>query len=114
MTLSYLTFWQRNTIPTYLDPSEITTGRVEFDGSRCTLCGICSRCCPVGSIVVPKTKGQVPCVREAGADMYLCFACGNCVSACPHRAVTLTRRYTTHTWYNRLCRTPEMTYPKRY
>jgi formate hydrogenlyase subunit 6/NADH:ubiquinone oxidoreductase subunit I len=112
--MAYLTLWERFRVPTSLDPREITTGRVEFDPERCTLCGICARCCPVGSIVVPKAKGQVPRVLEGGPDMYLCFACGNCVSACPHDAARLARRYTTHTRYNRLCRTPELTCPKRY
>ncbi|MBI4862967.1 MAG: 4Fe-4S binding protein [Candidatus Riflebacteria bacterium] len=92
----------------------MTTGMVEFDRDRCTLCGICARCCPVGSIVVPTTRGEVPHVASGGPDIYLCFACGNCVAACPHHAATLKRRYTTHTYYNRLCRAPEMTYPRRY
>jgi formate hydrogenlyase subunit 6/NADH:ubiquinone oxidoreductase subunit I len=112
--VAYLNWVQRFRIPTYLHAREITTGRVEFDPEKCTLCGICARCCPVGSIVVPRSKGEAPHVVSGGPDIYLCFACGNCVSACPRDAVLLKRRYTTHTYYNRLSRTAEMTTPKRY
>ncbi len=112
--MAYLSFRRRNPVPTYLDPAEITTGEVEFDPSRCTNCGICAQSCPLGSIHVPETKGEIPRLAQAGPDIYMCFGCGNCVSVCPYEAASLKRLYTTHTRYNRLSRAPVLTGPKRY
>jgi ferredoxin len=113
--VAYLSFWERNRVPTYLDPSEISTGQIEFDSEKCTNCGICEECCPIGTITVPdKSTGLLPYLNQAGDDMYMCFGCGNCVSVCPHDAAILKRLYTTHTWYNRLTRAPELAGPKRY
>jgi len=111
--MAYLPFLERNIIPTFLDADSISTGQIEFDPDKCTNCGICEDCCPIGTIVVPETG--LPYVHEAGAaDVYMCFGCGNCESVCPHDAVKLTRLFTTHTWYNRLTRAQVLTEPKKY
>src|SRR3954469_5843655 len=63
--MAYLPFLERNIIPTFLDADSISTGQIEFDPGKCTNCGICEDCCPIGTIVVPETG--LPYVHEAGA-----------------------------------------------
>lgn len=109
-----LGFLERWIIPSYLSPDEITTGLVEFDADACRRCGVCAGCCPTAAITVPKAKVGAPSLLSLSEDMYVCFACGNCVSSCAHDAVVLKRRYTAHSYFNRMSRAPEMTYPKRY
>lgn len=115
--MNHLSPLQRWKLPDYIDSSSIQTGKVEFDPEACNACGRCARSCPVGSIIVPKAseKAENPThVIEAAPDLFMCIACSNCYSVCPENAVTIVRRYTTHYYYNRLFRAPEMMPPKKY
>ena len=115
--MQYLSPWRRWTMPNYFDARQIQTGKIEVDAIRCTACGRCARCCPVGSIIVPKAsqrEREPTHVLEAGPDLFMCFACSNCVTVCPEDAITLSRRYTAHFYFNRLFRTSEMTPPRKY
>jgi formate hydrogenlyase subunit 6/NADH:ubiquinone oxidoreductase subunit I len=115
--MQHLSLRRRWKLPHYFDAREIQTGKVEFDPVTCTACGRCARSCPVGSIIVPKASERTnnPAhVLEARPDLFLCFACANCFTVCPENAVTVSRRYTAHFYFNRLFRTSEMTPPRKY
>lgn len=112
-----LAFRQRWSLPHYFDPGGIQTGKMDFDMDKCTTCGKCRRACPVGSIIVPKYSerhGSPTRILEPLPDMFMCFACTNCVTVCPVDAIAPARRYTAHSYFNRLFRLPEMTPPRRY
>lgn len=115
--MQYLSLRRRWKLPHYFDAHEIQTGKVEFDPATCNACGRCARCCPVGSIIVPKASErarETTHVLEAGEDLFMCFACANCLTVCPEDSITISRRYTAHYYFNRLFRLPEMTPPKKY
>lgn len=115
--MTHLSFWRRWNLPHYFKASHIQTGKVDFDPETCTACGKCARCCPVGSIIVPKPSQRASSpthVLEAGPDLFMCFACSNCYSVCPEGSVVISRRYNAHYYFNRLFRTSELTPPRKY
>ena len=64
------------------EPFSGTRGHIVFDVEKCTLCGACSRICPVNAIAVDKEKG------ELRYDPFKCIYCGNCVQTCPRQGVS--------------------------
>lgn len=45
------------------------------------VCGVCSRACPYGAIVIEEGKA-------ASVTVAKCHGCGGCVAECPHNAIT--------------------------
>lgn len=60
--------------------------RITVDQERCKQCGICSKICPAG-IIVMNGKGSFPFVPEA-SEMR-CISCGHCETACPEAGLTV-------------------------
>lgn len=58
---------------------------INFDASKCNLCGICMGKCPFGSISI-ESNGIT--VDET------CRVCGVCVKLCPEKALTFTQKST--------------------
>jgi len=50
---------------------------------RCSLCGICEKSCPYGTIHANKDAGILEIDEEK------CFHCGLCVTRCKLRAMTM-------------------------
>ncbi|MBI5969303.1 MAG: 4Fe-4S binding protein [Deltaproteobacteria bacterium] len=53
---------------------------------KCTSCGHCFDRCQFGALHYSKTSDNVD------IDMYMCFGCGLCYSACPNEAIELISR----------------------
>lgn len=49
----------------------------EWNGSSCSLCGLCEAVCPVQAIQFPKPDGELIFDEQA------CIYCGKCVKSCP-------------------------------
>lgn len=65
-----------------------TRGHVEIDEGSCILCGICSKKCPAGAIVVDKNA------RTWTIDRMSCVQCRSCVESCPKKCLTMMNDYT--------------------
>lgn len=69
------------------EPFARTRGKVNFDTSKCDLCGDCERVCAAGAIVVDEEK------REIRYDPFKCIYCALCVESCLQRAIIVDRHY---------------------
>jgi ferredoxin len=56
-------------------------GLVAIDGQACTACGMCTRICPTGALVLEPDRDEI----SITFDPTLCVACGQCTSVCPER-----------------------------
>ena len=64
------------------NPVHFLKAKPQTDVSRCTGCGICETCCPMGSISLEKKgKTELPVVTG------ICMKCHACVKACPEGAM---------------------------
>ena len=73
----YLRDWNREEVM-----AEVTPIIPEFDGEKCTQCGVCASLCPYGALEFDKTIDNVPrYTRE------YCFGCGWCVGHCREKAI---------------------------
>jgi len=52
---------------------------IQVDKTKCTMCGICSKVCPIGTIGMDEHGPKV--IKE------FCIACGHCVAICPSEAL---------------------------
>lgn len=59
----------------------------DFDGERCTRCGLCCRNCPESALTLDPDGDSPP-----RAQVGVCIGCGECVSICPQQAVSLSGR----------------------
>ena len=105
-------------IPNYINPKEITTGRVEFDDEKCTRCGNCALICVGRAIrIPPKVKGEkrgLPQLLEVVPGISSCINCGNCIAACPNGAITIKNITLYGKYYYRFLQYHNVTYPKKY
>jgi ferredoxin len=60
-------------------------GRVTFDSSACTMCGLCASVCPTGAIRFD--QGVVAAALDL--DRSACIGCGHCSRICPERALAI-------------------------
>jgi NADH-quinone oxidoreductase subunit I len=67
--------------------------RAEFDGIRCTSCGICAKVCPPQCIWIVQAKGDDGRPRPVPAafhiDASVCMSCGFCAEFCPFDAIKM-------------------------
>jgi NADH-quinone oxidoreductase subunit I len=65
----------------------------EFDGIRCTACGICAKVCPPQCIWIMRSldnKGKpIPQPAEFYIDIDVCMNCGYCAEFCPFDAIIM-------------------------
>lgn len=61
-------------------------GLITVDESKCTKCGLCSRACPAGIVVM---QDELPATVEKIEKG--CITCGHCVAACPTAALSHCR-----------------------
>lgn len=107
-------------IPDYDNADHLITGRLEFDGVKCTRCGICSSLCPGRAITVPpKVEGEergLPFLGMLFPEVTTCMACGDCAAACPNGAITIKRGFRVKIpyYYCRLTQSTKFTFPKKY
>jgi formate hydrogenlyase subunit 6/NADH:ubiquinone oxidoreductase subunit I len=64
-----------------------TKGFVSVDTYKCTLCGVCSRCCPSQSIKLDKNNLAIK------VNYARCMSCGHCVKACPEFAMVFSKEF---------------------
>ena len=63
---------------------DVHWGRLEADMEKCTGCGLCIQNCPVKAWIMDENK--TPRMQEG----WPCFACYNCMVACPVGAISIT------------------------
>ena len=68
--------------------------RDQFDGIRCTACGICAKVCPPQCIWIvrsndPNTGRPIPEPTEFYIDVDICMNCGFCAEYCPFDAIIM-------------------------
>ncbi|MCR5597760.1 MAG: 4Fe-4S binding protein, partial [Lachnospiraceae bacterium] len=68
---------------------ERTRGHIEISIDDCIGCGMCTRCCPCGTLSIDKIKGTWTINR------FDCIACGFCVEKCPKKCLTMVAGYQT-------------------
>jgi formate hydrogenlyase subunit 6/NADH:ubiquinone oxidoreductase subunit I len=65
-------------------------GRHEYDETKCTGCGMCSRVCPSFAI---ELKGLGPKCEGLRVNLGACLFCQQCEESCPTGAIWLTTAY---------------------
>jgi len=81
-----------------LEPPERFRGRLHYDTSKCTLCGLCARDCPgmVIKVVREKIEKEDGSVERGGHlewEMDRCIFCGQCAESCPKGAITFSHDF---------------------
>ncbi|MEA3402780.1 MAG: 4Fe-4S dicluster domain-containing protein [Armatimonadota bacterium] len=81
-----------------LEPPERFRGRLQYDSSECTLCGLCQRDCPADVIKVVRKRVE----REDGTkeltghlefEMDRCIFCGQCAHSCHKGSISFSREF---------------------
>jgi len=71
--------------------------RAEFDGVRCTACGICAKVCPPQCIWIVQGKGEDGRPRPVSSEFYIdasiCMSCGFCAEYCPFDAIKMDHEF---------------------
>jgi NADH-quinone oxidoreductase subunit I len=84
-------------IPFLLFDEEKEHERAQFDGVRCTACGICAKVCPPQCIWIVQGKGDDGKPRPVASEFYIdasiCMSCGFCVEYCPFDAIKMDHDY---------------------
>lgn len=62
-------------------------GKIDFDTSKCDLCGDCARVCPAEAIEVDSENKQIKYYP------FRCIYCATCVQTCLQRAITQDEHY---------------------
>jgi len=77
--------WCRTLCPVggfYTLLGSISPIRIGFSKERCTMCGECSRVCPVEEVLVPSLADKK--LQIVSGD---CTRCGDCIDICPENAL---------------------------
>ncbi len=84
-------------IPFLVYDEEPEHERAEFDGVRCTACGICAKVCPPQCIWIVQGKGEDGKPRPVSSEFYIdasiCMSCGFCAEYCPFDAIKMNHDY---------------------
>ena len=67
---------------------ERTRGHVENDMDVCVFCGLCSKKCPTGAIIVDRAA------KSWSIKRFSCIQCGYCVASCPKKCISMRPDYT--------------------
>ncbi|MEG2016288.1 MAG: 4Fe-4S binding protein [Oscillospiraceae bacterium] len=65
-----------------------TRGSIDIDIDNCIFCGLCSRKCPSGAIVVNRSE------KVWEIDRFGCVVCSYCVDCCPKKCLSVNNQYT--------------------
>lgn len=65
-------------------------GKHQYDETKCTGCGMCSRVCPSFAI---EMKGLGPKCEGLKINLGACLFCQQCEESCPTGAITLGQEY---------------------
>jgi formate hydrogenlyase subunit 6/NADH:ubiquinone oxidoreductase subunit I len=71
-------------------PAEVpgeNRGWVEWDMSKCSLCGLCGKRCPTLALAVDRKAGTIE------LQVFRCIACGVCVDVCPQDSIAMHPEY---------------------
>ncbi|MFI0608946.1 MAG: 4Fe-4S binding protein [Anaerolineae bacterium] len=84
-------------IPFLVFDEEPQHERAQFDGVRCTACGICAKVCPPQCIWIVQGKGDDGKPRPVSSEFYIdasiCMSCGFCAEYCPFDAIKMDHNY---------------------
>ena len=84
-------------IPFLVYDEEPDHERADFDGVRCTACGICAKVCPPQCIWIVQGKGEDGKARPVSSEFYIdasiCMSCGFCAEYCPFDAIKMDHDY---------------------
>lgn len=84
-------------IPFLLYDEEPDHERADFDGIRCTACGICAKVCPPQCIWIVQGRSEEgkprPVATEFYIDASICMSCGFCAEYCPFDAIKMDHEY---------------------
>ena len=69
------------------EPYAATRGHIEINVDTCTLCTLCAKKCPTQAIAVDRAG------RIWGIDRLRCIQCGECVTACMKKSLTMRNTY---------------------
>jgi len=81
-----------------LTPPDRFRGRMKYDPSTCTLCGLCQRDCPADVIKVVRKRveredGTRETVGHVEFEMDRCVFCGQCAYSCNSGSITFTKDF---------------------
>lgn len=65
-------------------------GRLAFDESKCTGCGLCARNCPANALEVTREEDGSITWRY---DVSKCLYCGQCIETCPVGSIANTKDF---------------------
>jgi NADH-quinone oxidoreductase subunit I len=89
-------------IPFLVYDEEADNERAQFEGIRCTACGICAKVCPPQCIWIVQGKGDDgrprPLATEFYIDASICMSCGFCAEYCPFDAIKMDHEYEISTY----------------
>ena len=71
-------------VPDFRDPSCFEFGLVQVDKEKCTGCGLCTKACKAGRMILVDNVAQVN-------PMAACVACAACMGMCPTRALNVVK-----------------------
>jgi len=63
--------------------AKLPFGIVEVDAEKCSMCGLCERCCPTEALSLKDEEGHV----TLSFNYNLCVMCGICLKRCPENAM---------------------------
>lgn len=66
-----------------LDSTYPFAGDVEVDSSKCTLCGVCAKSCPIGALRLRESLESFELLFHGGR----CIGCMECMAVCPADAI---------------------------
>ena len=94
--MKQISFKEKRHIPKYDDRDKVVPGKVEFDYTKCTGCGLCNKTCPADSLVMKDKRPEMVDILKNE-----CMGCANCVAICPEGAV----KFISGNWYTGFIKT---------
>ena len=81
-----------------LTPPERFRGKMIYDPSECSLCGLCQRDCPADVIKVVRKRieredGTKETVGHVEFEMDRCIFCGQCAYSCHQGSITFSKEF---------------------